>query len=97
MSEILTKLEYENKEDSLTKSVIEFAMATKEFEDTGCYKKEFIKVGDEEVTLLVMDNNWVALHKDVYYDLMGRKEYREEMKSKDREYHKNKKFLMGLY
>ena len=85
MNEILTKQEYEEKENKLTKLVIDFAMNTKEFKEKGCYLKEFVKVGDKEVTLMVMDDSWVATRKDVYYDLVGR------------DYHKMNKFLMGLY
>ena len=82
MSEILTKEEYKEKENGLIKPVIDFAMNTKEFKDNGCYLKEFVKVGDKEVTLMVMDDSWVALRKDVFYD---------------RDYHKTKKFSIGLY
>lgn len=86
MNEILTKQEYEEKENKLTKSVIDFAMNTEEFKERGCYVKEFVKVGDKEVTLMVMDDSWVATRKDAYYDFVG-----------SRDCYKSNKFLMGLY
>lgn len=58
---ILTKEEYTEKLNNLIKPVIEFAMSTKQFNDQGCYSEEFVKVGDKEVTLMVMDKGWVSI------------------------------------
>lgn len=61
MSGLITKQEYEAKATELAKQMIEFAMLTKEFNQTGCYTKEFVKVGEKELTLAVMDENWVLI------------------------------------
>ena len=58
---ILTKEEYTKKINNLIKPVIEFAMSTKQFNDQGNYSEEFVKVGDKEVTLMVMDKGWVGI------------------------------------
>lgn len=73
-------------EEDLVERMISYAVTTEEFKEKGCYLKEFVKVGDKEVTLMVMDDSWVATRKDAYYDLIG-----------SRDYHKMNKFLMGLY
>lgn len=61
---IFTKEEYTEKINSLVKPTVEFATITEEFNDRGCFSKEFIKVGDKEVTLAVIDNNWIIVPKD---------------------------------
>ena len=70
MDLILTKQEYEAQETDLVKRTIALAMSTDQFNNTGCYRKEFVKVGGKEVTLLVMDDNWIALTKADFYDIV---------------------------
>lgn len=73
-------------EEDIVKQIISYAVTTEDFNEKGCYIKEFVKVGDKEVTLMVMDDSWVATRKDAYYDLVG-----------SRDHHKMNKFSMGLY
>lgn len=69
--EILTKEEYEEKLNSLIKPTIDFVISTKQFNKNGYYAKEFVKVGDKEVSLMVADSNWVLIPNSMYVDLLG--------------------------
>ena len=66
---ILTKEEYIEKLNSIIRPVIDFAMSTKQFSDKGYYTEEFVKVGDQEITLAVVDKNWVLINNDVFDDM----------------------------
>ena len=66
---ILTKEEYREKINNSVVPVIEFAMTTEQFHNDGCYTEEFVKVGENEVTLIVADKNWVVLKLNEYYDI----------------------------
>lgn len=100
---ILTKEEYREQIKSIVVPVIDFAMTTEHFNKDGCYTEEFIKVGEDEVTLIVADKNWVVLKMSEYYDLL---EYRNKCWDLERkidqlkeeyEYRiRNKKFL-GIF
>ena len=67
---ILTKEEYTEKVNNLVKPMVEFVMSTKEFNDRGRYSEEFVKVGDKEVTLVVVDKNWVVVREDDFDELL---------------------------
>lgn len=61
---------HEEKENKIIQSAVDFAASTEQFKNTGCYSKEFIKIGDKEVTLMVIDDNWVGLNKSEFEDLI---------------------------
>lgn len=82
---ILTKEEYTEKLNNLLKPVIDFAMSTKQFNKDGHYAEEFVKVGDKEVTLMVVDSNWVLISNSMYVDLLG---YRSKCRVLEKQYDK---------
>lgn len=82
---ILTKEEYTEKVNSLVKPMVEFAMSTQEFNYKGCYSQEFVKVGDKEVTLAVVDDNWVIVKK---YDWEDRRQFKERYYELKKEFDK---------
>ena len=63
---ILTKEEYAEKLKNIIKPAIDIAMSTKQFNNNGCYSEEFIKVGNQEVTLAVVNNDWRIIRKDFW-------------------------------
>lgn len=100
---ILTKEEYREQIKSIVVPVIDFAMTTEQFNKDGCYTEEFIKVGENEVTLLVADKNWVVLKMSEYHDLIAYRSRCWELERKidqlkeEYEYRiRNKKFL-GIF
>ena len=95
---ILTKEEYTEKLNSFIKPMIEFAMTTKQFNDNGCYSEEFVKIGDKEATLAVVNNDWRIIHKTMYEDMVVYKRLYYELKKEYDELKKNsrKKFL-GIF
>ena len=95
---ILTKEEYTEKLNSFIKPMIEFAMTTKQFNDNGCYSEEFVKIGDKEATLAVVNNDWCLIHKTMYEDMVVYKRLYYELKKEYDELKKNsrKKFL-GIF
>lgn len=99
---ILTKEEYTEKVNSLVKPMVEFATSTKEFNDKGYYSKEFVKVGDREVTLVVVDDGWVVISKNAWGEMCQFKQRYYELKKTFEEFwqemHKSsrKKFL-GIF
>jgi hypothetical protein len=100
---ILTKEEYREKINNSVVPVIKFAMTTEQFHNDGCYTEEFVKVGENEVTLIVADKNWVVLKLNEYYDLLECRnkcwdlERKIEQLKEEYEYRiRNKKFL-GIF
>lgn len=82
---ILTKEKYTEKLNSIIRLVIDFAMSTKQFNDKGCYTEEFVKVGDQEITLAVVDKNWVLISNYVFDDMrLYRTQYHELMKEHEK-------------
>lgn len=79
---ILTKEEYREQIKNIVIPVIDFAMNTEQFNKDGCYTEEFIKVGENEVTLLVADKNWVVLKANEYADLLSWRSRYWELESK---------------
>jgi tRNA(His) 5'-end guanylyltransferase len=67
---LLTKEEYTEKLNSIVKPMVEFAMSTEKFNRTGCYSEEFVKIGDKEVTLVVVDSSWVILPQSIWSDYL---------------------------
>ena len=64
---ILTKEEYM---EGLIKPIVNFAMGTEEFIDSGEYKEEFINADGKKVTLIVMDNNWMSMRSEYFHELL---------------------------
>lgn len=88
MSEkILTKEEYAEKLNNIIKPAIEFAMTTRQFNDNGCYSKEFVQIGDKEATLVVVNSDWIILRKTIYEDIFA---YRKLYYDLEKEYEKLK-------
>ena len=99
---IFTREEYTKKMNNLAKPMVEFATSTKEFNGKGCYSEEFVKVGDREVTLAVVDDRWVLVTKDSFNDLIEFKRRYYKMQKEFDEFlenvrkHYRKKFL-GIF
>ena len=83
---ILTKEEYTEKVNNLVKPMVEFVMSTKEFNDRGRYSEEFVKVGDKEVTLVVVDKNWVVVREDDFDELLRFRERYYKLKKEFNEF-----------
>lgn len=98
MSEkILTKEEYAEKLNSTIRPTIDFAMSTKQFNDKGCYSEEFVKVGDREITLAVVDKDWRIVHKSVWEDMFWYKHlYHDLLKENEELKQKSRRFL-GIF
>ena len=95
---ILTKEEYTAKLNSFIKPMIEFAMTTKQFNDNGCYSEEFVKIGDKEATLAVVNNDWRIIHKATYEDMVVYKRLYYELKKEYDELKKNsRKKFFGIF
>lgn len=100
---ILTKEEYTEKLNELIKQIVDLATSTTQFNDTGCYSKEFVKVGDKEVTLAVIDNKWALLKYIEFSDLIVYRRMYHELQSEylrlKEEYDslKSHKKFMGIF
>lgn len=95
---ILTKEEYAEKLNGVIKPTIDFAMSTKQFNDDGCYCEEFVKVGNQEVTLAVVSNDWRIVHKDTWNDVRKyRKLYYDLQKENEELEEKSRKKFLGIF
>lgn len=65
---LIEKSKYIETTEELIKPVIEYAIGTKEFREDGCFSKEFVKVGDCEVSLCVLDHRFVVVETRSFYD-----------------------------
>ena len=68
---ILTKEEYTSKLDNLFKPVIELAISTDKFKDTGSYEQSYVIDDQKHITVMVVDNNWVAVRQESYFDMLS--------------------------
>ncbi len=100
---ILTKEEYTAKLDNLFKPVIDLAINTEKFKDTGAYEKEYVIDDQKHLTVMVVDNNWLAVRSECYFDmLLSRRRCRslerenEELKEELEKYQRRAKFFGRL-
>ena len=95
---ILTKEEYTEKINRIIRPMIDFAMSTKQFNGNGCYCEEFVKVGNQEVTLALVNNDWRIVHKDIWKDMYTYKKLYYDLKKENEKLKEksNKKFL-GIF
>lgn len=93
---ILTKEEYTEKLNNTIRPVIDIAMSTKQFNDYGCYSEEFVKVGDQEITLAVVNNDWRIIHKVVWEDMITYKKLYYDLRKENEKLKSRKKFL-GIF
>jgi hypothetical protein len=93
---ILTKEEYTEKLNSTIRPMIDIAMSTKQFNDDGCYSEEFVKVGDQEITLAVVNNDWRIVHKVVWEDMITYKKLYYDLRKENEKLKSRKKFL-GIF
>lgn len=95
---ILTKEEYTEKLNSIIRPIIEFAMSTKQFNDNGCYNEEFVKIGEQEVTLCVVNSDWRIVHKNVWNDMVEYKMLYHELKKENEKLKANsRKKIFGIF
>lgn len=101
---ILTKEEYTEKINSLIKSMVDMAMDTQQFRETGCYSEEFIADGHKEISVMIANkHDWVAIKSDYFHDLFPYKSMyfqlereHEELQEKLAKYEKRKRFF-GIF
>ena len=98
---ILTTEEYSEKLNSLIKPMVDMAIDTQEFKETGCYAKEFIADGHKEIAVMIVDkHDWVAMKSYYFNDLITyrgmyhqRDKECEELQEKLAKYEKRKGIL----
>lgn len=97
---ILTKEEYTAKLDNLFKPVIELAINTDKFKDTGAYEKEYVIDDQKRITVMVVDNQWITVKFQSYYDMLfsrskchSLERENEELKEELEKYQRREKFF----
>lgn len=101
---ILTAEEYTEKLTSLIKPMVDMAIDTQQFNETGCYSQEFIADGHKKISVLIVDkHDWIAIKADYFQELFPyRNMYRqlerehEELQEKLAKYEKRKRFF-GIF
>ena len=56
--------------------IIQHAVFTKEYKENGCYVKE--NVDNNGITVMVMDDSWIALKKEEFYSLLSCRSLKKE-------------------